>query len=289
MGSLVQEGLVKPVIPGMYIDEIPNFTEAFLYYVDSPEYPIARGTIDRGDTGTFRVHIEKLGNIGEELCRRRLAVMEEFPWYTIEAYTADQFMAYLAACLGRLPEIESAPVTDSVLNLDSFSPRFHRGGLLTVQLDQMRSVVLRDILPAPSAGTDPRELARFKRQNERQLRRFRNRVERSLIDAAAIEDPELRQESLDRFTAETRDDIEEISELMRSRGWRNITVGRLLAYSAAALGLATAVATGGLLGIVAAAFGVGAAVYGNARGGRRDDILGDNYAAYAVLAQEALG
>ena len=113
MYNLVQEGLVKQIIPHQYVHDIPNFTEAFLQYVDNPNYPVLQGVIERKRVPTIPVHMEKLGPIGDELCQRGLARQQDWRWYNIEDYTANQFMAYLAASLGKIPEIESEPITDN--------------------------------------------------------------------------------------------------------------------------------------------------------------------------------
>jgi len=288
MYNLVQESLVKQVIPAKYVYSIPNFTEAFVNYVDSPNYPVPLGIIGRKNLSTFRVHMEKLGSIGDELCQRGLARAEDWRWYNIEAYTANQFMAYLAACLGKLLAIESQPITDNNQNLASFAPQYHQGGKLSPKIDKMRTLVLKDILPAPSSSISPRKIAKFKEDYKNELTRFRNKVESFLISAAAIRDSSLRSESINQFVIETRDDVDELSELMKSRGWKNITLGRFLAYSTAAFGLALAITTGGLLGIVAAAFGAGSAIYATITGAMSTNLLEGKYAAYAVLAQKKL-
>lgn len=288
MHALIQEGLVIPIIPKDYINEIPHFAEAFLQYVDSPKYPAPKGILQTKKAPTFSVHMEKLGPIGDELCGRGLAYIENYPWYNIETYTANQFMAYLAATLGKLPELNSAPITDAIQNLASFAPEYHKKGRLPQEIDELRTLVLKGILPAPRGGIDPSKLAKFKSDYRMELTRFRNRVEPFLITASAIEDRTLRSEQVKQFLAETRDGVAELNELMKSKGWRNITVGRFLSYSAAAFVLAAAITTTGLLGVVAAAFGVGSAIYATIQEARGKDTLEGKYAAYAVLAQKKL-
>jgi len=219
MHNLVEEGLVKQIIPSRYIDaKIPNFAGAFLDYVDSPSYPIPQGALKRSKLPTFQVHMEKLSSIGDELCKRGLAWIQNLPWYNIETYTANQFMAYLAASLGKLPEIKSEPITDNTKNLSSFAPKYHPAGKLHPRIDEMRTIVLNQILPAPSSDINPREIANFKENHKRELTRFRNKVESFLISATAIEDLSLRMDNIKQFVAQTRDDVSELSELMKSRG-----------------------------------------------------------------------
>lgn len=110
MQSLLREELVFQILPGAYIYEIPRFFEAFNGYVDDlgPEMDSPRGSFGRGNT--FRIHIEKLGDIGEMLIRHRLATLERYPWYLVERDTADDFMSYLASSLGQIQQIDSSPV-----------------------------------------------------------------------------------------------------------------------------------------------------------------------------------
>ena len=162
MDDLIQEDLVIPIVPGQYIHEIPNFTKAFLDYVDSPNYPVTQLINNRRRLKTFDVAMEKLDNIGEELIKRGLA-RKYYGCYRIEAYTANQFMAYLAAILGKTPDIQSKPITDTKQNLVSFAP--HTGGKLYQDIDETRTIILKDILPAPSGYINPIELANFKKDN----------------------------------------------------------------------------------------------------------------------------
>lgn len=288
MEALIAEDLLRQISPGAHIDEIPYFSEAFLEYVDNPEYPVHRGILRTKKVPTFAVHMEKLGPIGDELCNRGFAYLENYPWYNIETYTANQFMAYLAATLGRLPEINSEPTTDATRNLNSFMPQYHPEGRLSQELDKLRTLVLKDILPAPKGGIAPKKIAKFKSDYKKELTRFRNNVESFLITASAIEDQRHRDKSIEQFIVKTRNEVTELEELMNAKGWRNITLGRFLAYSTATLGLAVAITTGGLLGVVAAAFGAGSAIYTTIRNAKATNALEGRYAAYAVLAQKEL-
>lgn len=287
MDALIYENLVKPIIPRDYIYKIPNFTKAFLEYVDKSGYPVPKGIIRKKKVPTFALHMEKLGSIGDELCNRGLAYLENYPWYNIETYTANQFMAYLAATLGKLPEINSEPVTDITKNLASFAAQYHKEGKLP-QRDELRTIILKDILPAPKQKINPSKLAKFKSDHKRELTRFRNNIKSFLINVSAIEDKILIDESVKQFIVKTRDEVDELKKLMESKGWRNITLGRFLAYSSAILGLCKAIEAGGLLGVVAAAFGVSSAIYVTIRDTMGMDTLEGKYTAFAVLAQKEL-
>lgn len=287
MQNLVTEGLVKQIIPVEFIYDIPNFTGAFLEYVDSPEYPVSKNVIEKNNLETFNVHMEKLGSIGDELAKRGLARSKDWPWYNIEAFTANQFMAYLAASLGKLPRINSVPITDSSQNLFSFSPQ-QQEGRLNSEIDEMRTIVLKNILPSPESSIEPSKLAKFKGDHKRELIRFRNKVESFLINAASIDNLYLRSKSIEQFIIETNDDVKDLTERMKSAGWKKITFGRFLAYSTVGLSLTKAFISGEIIGAVAAAFGVGSQIYTTIRDSRKTDVLKGKYAAYAVLAKKKL-
>ena len=123
MESLIDTKLVNPLKPGKYIHRIPRFTEAFLEYIDALKRPASKDPHLIEKVDTYELHVEKMGDIPEGLCERGLARRIDYDRYEVERSTADQFMAYLAGSLGRLPEIRSDPVTDERINLNSFDPR----------------------------------------------------------------------------------------------------------------------------------------------------------------------
>lgn len=249
MQGLVREGLVTQILPMEYSYKIPNFIEAFLAYVDGPNYPVRKGVLEKKKLPTFRVHMEKLGPIGDGLSRRGLArITDEWAWYDIECYTAIQFMAYLATALGKLPEIKSEPITDKAKRLSVFAPEPNRAEMSQQEIDEMRTLVLKDIMPAPSSRVDPYEIAKFKDDHKRELKRFRNKVEAFLINVAGIESQAIRSQMIDEFIRGIRDEVDALAELMKERGWKNISLGRFLAYSTAGIGLTAAIGGGGLLG-----------------------------------------
>lgn len=284
MSSLVYAELVQPIIPLLYINEIPNFERAFIEHVDDPNYPIPHGIINNRKTQKYLIHVEKLGDLAPKLRERGLAAEGGDPWLEVEAYTGSQFMAYLAAALGELPKIKSKAITDDLTSFASFASSYDRSIGLYQEIDKMRAIVLENILPAPAVGVKPREIKDFKEDHGYELINFRNKVENFLIDAAATGEP-ARSAKIDRFLRETQTEVQGLSRKMKTAGWTNITPGRFLSYSAAFAGLASAIATGGIFGVVAAAFGVGSLAYNVKQ--EQKGILEGNYAAYALLTSEA--
>lgn len=130
----------------------------------------------------------------------------------------------------------------------------------------------------------PTALSHFKSKNQNQLLTFRNEVESFILQVASVSDKRLRDEMLNRFVAKAKVDIDAIVEAMASQGWAKISFGRFLSYAVAGATLADAIATGGLLTTIAAAFGVGASAYTTYQETKLPECLKNSYAAYAALA-----
>ncbi len=285
MYGLVQEELVKPIVPKEYIYKVPNFTKPFIECVDSPNYPIPHGIIKSANVNTFRVHMEKLGSIGDELTNRGLAKELEWPYYEIEAYTANQFMAYLATVLGRLPDIESEPITDKSTNLCSFVPQFYQEKKIISEIDETRFIVLKDILPGPWDRINPRKLAKFKEEYKDELTNFQNCIESFVIDSVSIENPILRSKSIKEFLNKTKKDVDDLSKKMQSMGWRNITKGQIVSCFVPGFLLGLNIANGSIPGMAASAFTAYKMGTQTITDLTRKDFLEGNYAAYAVLTR----
>lgn len=273
MQALLTEGLVKQIIPEQYIYKVPNFVDSF---IDSARRHKRRLKITKDSLSklsTFRVHIEKLDDIGHKLCELGLARKADYPWYEIEARLANQFMAYLAGVLSILPDVKSTPITDerSHLNIYDTTGRY-------------RSVILENLLPSPSEEVTAERLSHFKSKHQRELLKFRNEVESFILQVASVSDKRLRGEMVNRFMSKTKADIDGIVDAMASNGWAKISSGRFLSYAVAGTTLADAISTGGLLSTIAAAFGVAASAYTTYEGSKLPDGLKNSFSAYAALA-----
>jgi len=219
MQSLVREELVFQVVPGAHLHEIPRFFDSFMTYVEGlgQEIDRRRDQFTRGSV--FRVHIEKLDNLGDALVQRGLAAPGGYPWYDVERDTADDFMSYLATSLGQVRSVDSSPVTDNSAYLRRFALAGVPQDATARQLDALRVQVLDQILPVPNHPVLPSEIRAFRERHHDELGDFRRRVERELVDEANILDPMLRDRHLDLFFDEARARMEEIQEAMRGAGW----------------------------------------------------------------------
>jgi hypothetical protein len=225
MLNLVRENLVFQVIPSAYIYEIPRFFDGFMTYVESlgQEIDDRRDRFARGNA--FRIHIEKLDNLGDALVRQRLAALDRYPWYDVECDTANDFMSYLAASLGQVNSIDSSPVTDNGGYLRRLALAGVSQDAVASQLDALRIQVLDHILPVPSHPVQASEIRIFKEQHRNELGDFRRCVERELVEAASIPEPVLRDRHLELFFDEASARMEEIQEAMRGAGWKTARTG----------------------------------------------------------------
>jgi hypothetical protein len=269
MSSLVQEELVFPVMPGVYIYEIHNSS--------TPSTDILKVLVRRWTNAgrAFSVATcaeftsKSSGTLATCSAGRGLASLQQYPWHDVERETADDFMSYLAASLGRVKGVDSSPVTDS----SAYLQRFARAGIaqdaVTRQLESLRVQVLDRILPVPLNAIHPSRIRTFKEKHHDKLGDFRRRVERELIDASSVPDPGLRQRRLEIFFDEADVRIGEIQEDMRGAGWE--TARACFSVIAAVPGVSP------ILGLLGALWNAGA-----------DPTQGPQDFAYAAYAQSEL-
>ena len=255
---LIQEGLVRQVIPGWYLGDIPHFVSAFVEYLEGlgPERLAARRA-EFADGKGYLVHVEKLDTLSYELANAGVARSGQDPWIEVEWETAQEFMAYLAATLGRVPDLGYAPITDEERQLSDFVAASSRSSAVG-RLEDLRLQVLDEMFPAPTGPVSVTQLARFKERHGDGLARFRRRVEQELILAADISDDTLRKQRLELFVEEARDEITEIRARMAEAGWLETVFGRLAAVLAAVSGASPI-------------FGLANAVYNAFAGGAQPD------------------
>ena len=288
MTDLLQEGLVRQVIPYDHIPKIPRFSEAFIDLVDNNPVVATRRDIPLKRQPTFQIHMQKLGNVAAGLCDRGLARAADYPWYEVERFTGMQFMAYLAAVLGQLKELAFVPATDEVQYLEAFSSEEHTEAARTVLKERLRATVLEGILPAPAEGVGASELARFKSHYADLLHRFRGRIESLVVDVAATHDLVSRTERLHLIRDELGDEIEELGARMRESRWPRIVFGTFCGLLASAMPGAAALATGNIPVAGAAVPGLLKAIYSAFSGSRRQSEIMRSPLAYAALAQKRL-
>jgi hypothetical protein len=236
MQALLAEGLVEPVIPGYYLHLIPNFEKPFIELV---ERKLRRSTLAAflpiGPASTVQVHAEKMGQIPDFLVNVGLAKRIDYSWYEVERGVANQFMAYLATCLGALPEVNASAVTDKAM-FATFPRQNHIKGArsLDAHVDKARKVILQALLPIPDGHVDLGKLSQFKQRYGHLLPVLRARIERYCTLIASLPDPDARATLTKTFTSECKEHVDEIESAMRP-SFSKITFGYLTPLFAAGL------------------------------------------------------
>lgn len=216
MRELLAEGLVQPVIPAEYVYRIERFDDAFIALIESRlRRDRQRLAESFGADTTTRIHAEKLGEIPRFLVKQGLAKQVDWAWYDVETATANQFMSYLATCLGAIPEVDATPVTNKAVFALALRPPHRQSAQYPMHKHKSREVVLRHLLPTPKAPVQLGKLLQFKRQYGHLLPPLRANVEAHCTYVATLPDPEQRIEANNAFVLECRQSIAEIEEAMQ--------------------------------------------------------------------------
>jgi hypothetical protein len=272
--ELVQEGLIQQIIPSQYLWKIPNFRNAFTEYLTQLDINVLKNR-RRAFIAQhmFKIHIEKMEGVERDLVELGLAKQIDYPWYYVEGDTAIEFMSYLAATLGKINELDFAPTTDNISYLNKFVSASE--SIITTEriLEELRLEVLNDILPAPTRSLSAFEIKHFKDTYYKDLKSFRNSIERELVLIADINNPELKKRRINLFKEESSDQIELIVEAMEKSGFKNLSLTKIGTIVSAIPGINSLV---GLANAVIQAFG-------------KDDISRINPSfLYAAFAQKEL-
>jgi len=276
--SLVEENLVRQIIPWMYTYNIPRFTDAFVEYVQSlgPELERRREAFHGGllkKRKSYRIHLEKLHDVAQALTELGLADQTDYSWLDVESNTGKDFMSYLACTLGKVEELGHLPVTDKPDFLDEFLEAGTSKTEGQKKVKSLRMTVLEKLLPSPNRPLRASEIAEFKNKHGEFLASFRRKVEKELITIAGLKDPGLQDDRLSLFLDESREVIEEIKGRMGEQGWDNLVFGKFCAIIAAIPG-------------VSSVFGLANAVHGAFSS--KDSSLPESPYLYAAYAQEDL-
>lgn len=235
MRDLLASGLVVPCIPGQYLGGNSRFAETFLSFVKKRNVEVRRTYRSRIQQPLRRVHIEKLGDIGDGLVEMGVARYVGHPWYELQPWVAEAFMAYLAAVLGKHPEINAAPVTHQRQSLALLTGRRPASHLRRVEV---RDVLLNGVFPRPTLPPTLESLVTFKERHGQELRRLRRAVEEECIGIAEIGDDIHRQERASLVAERLEEQVETVAEAMRIK-WGQVIFGGIFSALGAAGGLAS--------------------------------------------------
>lgn len=249
--SLVEHELIRQIHPGSYIGGIPSFSSSFeAFLLESPVRLSERREAFRRNE-TFSIHMEKMGPIEDILRESGLAQVQRYPWFSVEKDTAADFMAYLAACLGRVEDIDAAPVSDEENSLSPLIGLHDDVDPVDRNLDALRWVVLEELFPAPERPLRAEEIARFRRENGEALREFRRCVEREVLSLAELNDTSRRERRIELFREEIHDTVNEIRARLEESGAGRTQLSKLWSVALAVPGVPPAV---GLVNAIRQAF-----------------------------------
>jgi hypothetical protein len=280
MVGLVREGLVTQVVPGMHLWKVPEFQEAFLNYLDKR----SAAQLSREEDWP-PVHMEKLQSLGEQLCSRGLARKDagspHSPWYQLEPGVADDFMAYLAAVLGKVGgDRVFSPLTDQEGHID----RFLSSAPSLPRQEPIRKLVLRELLPGPSVAIEPSQLAEFKGRHHEALGQFRTEVENKVLEWSLIENEADRRVAVDAGVRQMREGVREIRALMEKAKWPRLGFSNLCIVVGSGLSAWKGLIDGDIqFGVVGAALSLAPVVYDAFRGSQV--VFDERPLAYAVLTE----
>jgi hypothetical protein len=236
--SLLTEELLVQVRPGQYLGRLPRFRDAFVEYMESlPQAEIQRRRASFRGNSVARVHVEKMGGIARYLKDTQLAREVNWSWCDVEMKTAREFMAYLAALLGKLEDVRSTPITDRSTNLDPFLKTSQPDWKAEARLAPLRSIVLQRLLPAPERPVSLLQLRLFKDKHGELLRVFRQSVEQEIASIADMTDPDLQEHRLANFLAEKEETIQRVVAHLSEGGLGKIVFCKICAIVAAIPGV----------------------------------------------------
>lgn len=287
--DLMTEGLVEPVMPGMYLYQIPEFDKRFIRYIENKleRWRMSPKRFPRGSL-TARVHAEKLGEIPDFLVDAGLARRLAWPWYEIEEPIAGHFMTYLATVLCALSEVGATPITDMLtlarpLDLVPTSARIDR----TLHTTKARQVILKALLPVPAGPLNIRKLVEFKQRHGHLLPQLRVKIELHCARIAAFESPEQRRLETEAFIADTQDQIDEIAAAMEL-SFTRIVLGRISPLLGAGLALGYGTNLNSLGAAAGGALSLAGTIYGAVSSIREKQPLDTKPLAYLAHGRRAL-
>lgn len=289
MTKLIDADLVNQIPPSAYIYNINNFESSFISLIDNDI--VIKAFVESPHTiqAFSKIHIEKMGDIADELVNRNLAKRtEEYSWYDVEEYTAKIFMTYLASVLGSLPKINMIPISDSIASFSHFTnittPVFKD----ELVINELRLPLLSELLPAPSSIPEVNQLVKFKEKYSTQLISFRTQIEKFLKLAVEIKDEDSLVLHINNFTKDVKGEINEIEAKMKEYSWDNIILGNLCGIASAALPGAVSAYTGDIATAATAIPGLLNAIYNVVKSyPNRTELLNRPF-AYSALVKSKL-
>jgi len=276
MRDLVAAGLVRPIAPGRYLRQLDGLSVPFLKFAERWRRP----AWNPHRWPQTQIHMEKLDRLLEPLVEMGIARRADGPWFEMPAPLADRFMAYLASALGRVPEIDAAPVTNSAMLGQS---------LREVSLAAKRDALLEVLFPVPhgSEALTLDDIVKFKAKHGALAARFRERLQDECILLADGANNEERQERLDALARKLQGEVDEITEAMRGR-WPRVVLGKVAPVLAPLIPLLDADPATQIATFAGAGLAVGLAGYQAKQIQAAQDAFAHRPLAYVALARQRI-
>lgn len=224
MSTLMREGLVNPLRPQEFIDDKEEFGKPFLDFVRHRVRARRTQLRDGAAAQRIPIHVEKLGQVADELVELNLATYTGYPWYEMDIWVANAFMSYLACLIGNLPEVNSAPITN---NASCFQQLAGYSGRSFAERIRQREVALGEIFPFPKADLSLNKVIKFKEKYGDELARFRDHIEGLCIDLSNIPDPDDREEKRQVTMRELKPEIDLIAGRIQDT-WQQVVFLNIL-------------------------------------------------------------
>lgn len=261
MRDLVRERLVEQVFPSQYLYMIPEFSVRFEELIRARARRTERfRPASIPSEPRARIHMEKMGDIPAMLTELGLATALDRRWDAVDENIANLFMAYLAACLGALPEVNAAPVTHQAKYLAVFGNSDRQYSRVNpIHREKARQVMLHALLPRPDEPVSLSKLVQFKERHGHLLPAFRREVEAHCSRIASLTDPLERLAMTGAFISNSKQQVEEIVGAMKPT-WKRIAFGSLTPLFGAGLTL-HATDTGNIVAYAGTALSFAGAAY----------------------------
>lgn len=286
----IAHGLVTPRSPMQFAwkaDHLPDVFEEFVAKkVECGAWRLTRQS--------QLVHMEKLGEVGRRLERCGWAVRDSRDWYQVEATVASHFMALLAACMGRDPEIDALPVTDVVPDLTMIAVGASRRDRRAAERWQVRQRLLEVTLPVPHETLSMLAVRQFKDEFGDLAVQYRVRIEELVMQIGAIEDEEARSERLELEVARLDAERQRVEAAFLASGFGGVRPSGIVGLIGAggglgALALAGQDSVASTFALVGAAFGAGAHALRLWEDYRQPGRGDDSWVAYGVRGHARFG
>lgn len=235
MLDLVTSQLVEQIIPRKFTEKLNDFKKGFLDIILSPKFAINERRQDFVKGKHFNIHVEKFDNgLMSILVELGLAKWGDWPWWSVEAETATMLMTYLATIISVLDD--RGPVTDEI----NISPKKRFSRAITNSIDEkmmLRNRLLNDILPLPTK-IEIDDLVKIKSSYSKDLLRFRNNIEKIILDLSLFKDTKDFENRYKLQLAEIRDTKEFITDKLKGPNFGKVVFGTICSLTATGIAVA---------------------------------------------------